>query len=131
MVHGEISGNVRVLEAIRAAGRPNYAITNFSREKFALARARFPFLARFDGTVVSAEERLLKPDPAIYRVLLDRYGLAAADCVFIDDSAANVAAARGLGMQAVHATPRLDLAAALAATGYELPSATVATGPTP
>ena len=55
-------------------------------------RSAIPFLAGFDGIIVSGDERLLKPDPAIYRLLLDRYGLEAEDCVFIDDSKANVEA---------------------------------------
>jgi 2-haloacid dehalogenase len=117
MVPGEVPGSVAILERLREAGVPLYAITNFSSEKFAEAQARFPFLTRFIDVVVSAEEGLLKPDPAIYRRLLDRNGLAASDCLFIDDSEKNVIGARAVGMRAHHFRDAAGLAAALRAEG--------------
>lgn len=117
-VSGVFEDNVAVLGRLREAGVPNYCITNFSAPKFALAQQRYPFLAGFDGIVVSGEERLLKPDPAIYRLLLDRYGLAAADCIFIDDSGANVEAARRVGMHAIHCVETTELAAELRRYGF-------------
>lgn len=119
MVPGAIPANVAVLETLKAAGRKVYAITNFSREKFALAQERFAFLRMFDGVVVSAHEELLKPEHAIYRLFFDRYGLRAADCIFLDDTLANVEAAREIGMDAIHVTPCLDLAAALRCRGVQ------------
>jgi len=101
MVPGAIDGSVRLLEHLRASGVPTWAITNFSTEKYAEAIARFPFLTGFRDTVVSAHERLLKPDPAIYRVLLERNRLDPASCLFIDDVPENVAGARSVGMKAV------------------------------
>jgi 2-haloacid dehalogenase len=118
MVSGPIAGSVALLQAIRAAGVPNYAITNFSTEKFAVAQAMFPFLTGFDGIVVSGEERLVKPDPAIFRLLLDRYGLSAGDCLFIDDSLANAEAARGVGMHAHHFTGPERLALDMGRHGF-------------
>jgi 2-haloacid dehalogenase len=117
-VSGVFEENVAILERLRAAGVPNYCITNFSGAKFAEAKRRFPFLAAFDGVIVSGDERLLKPDPAIYRLLLDRYGLSAGACVFIDDSRANVEAARALGMRAIQYAEPMDLAAELRACGF-------------
>ncbi|WP_417671033.1 HAD family hydrolase [Roseibium sp.] len=103
MVPGEIHGSVKILAELQSANVPLYAITNFSSEKFAEARNRFPFLqTSFIDTVVSAEERIIKPDQRIYEVLLSRNNLTAADCVFIDDSATNVEAARRVGMTALH-----------------------------
>jgi 2-haloacid dehalogenase len=119
MVPGDIPGSVAILEALREAGVALYAITNFSSEKFTEAQARFPFLTRFIDVVVSAEERLLKPDPAIYRVLLDRNGLLAESCLFIDDSEKNVVAARAVGMRAHHFRGAEGLAAALRTAGFE------------
>lgn len=113
MVPGEVPGSVALLEALRAAAVPLYAITNFSTEKFAESQQRFPFLARFRDVVVSGAERLLKPDPAIYRCLLDRNGLDAAACLFIDDSEKNVHGARAVGMQAHHFVDAAGLATAL------------------
>jgi 2-haloacid dehalogenase len=119
-VSGPIEENVAVLERLREAGVPTYCITNFSGAKFREAQQRFPFLARFDGAIVSGDERLLKPDPAIYRLLLTRYGLEAQECLFIDDSAANVEGARSVGMQALHYVEPMDLASELARRGIAL-----------
>ena len=113
MVPGEVEGTVPILERLREAGVPLYAITNFSAEKFAEAQDRFPFLRGFRDVVISAHERLLKPDPAIYRVLLDRNGLKAGRCLFIDDSERNVRAAEGIGIRAHHFRNAAGLSAAL------------------
>jgi 2-haloacid dehalogenase len=108
-VSGVFEENVALLLRLREAGVPNYCITNFSGPKFILARQRFSFLAGFDGIIVSGDEKLLKPDPLIYRLLLDRYGLEAEDCVFIDDSRANVEGACAVGMHALHYAEPMDL----------------------
>ena len=97
---GVIEGTVAILEELRAKGVRTYAITNFSYEKFAVASEAYPFLAGFDGAIVSGREKLLKPDPRIFQLLCDRHGLAAEDCIFIDDSRPNIESARRLGMQA-------------------------------
>ena len=102
MFDGTFEDSVALLAALRKAGVPNYAITNFSREKFDIALGQFPFLSQFDDIVVSADVRLVKPDPAIFRVLLDRQGLDPASTLFIDDSAANIAAANQLGLVTHH-----------------------------
>jgi 2-haloacid dehalogenase len=99
-----IQGNVALLETLRSKGIPTYALTNCSAEKFEVLCGAFPFLKAFDGAIVSGAEHLLKPDPAIYRLLLDRYRLKAADCFFIDDVAKNVDAARAVGIYAHHFT---------------------------
>ncbi|TAJ28414.1 HAD family phosphatase, partial [Bosea sp. (in: a-proteobacteria)] len=112
-VPGVIEDSVAVLAELKARGEKVYAITNFSREKWAECLIRFPFLQRFDGVVVSAHERLIKPDPAIYRVLFERYSLEARDCIFIDDSEKNIAAASETGMKTVHFIEPIDLRAAL------------------
>jgi 2-haloacid dehalogenase len=114
---GAIEGSVAILEALDAAGAPLFAITNFSGEKWAETRARFAFLGRFRDVVVSGHERLVKPDPAIYRLCLERNGLAATDCVFVDDSPANVATAAALGIDAICFTGPEALAAELARRG--------------
>jgi 2-haloacid dehalogenase len=101
-VAGEIVGTVEILAELRGAGVPLYAITNFSAEKWAECCERFAFLsASFHDVVVSAHERLVKPDPAIYYRCLERNSLDAADCIFIDDSPANIAAARALGIDGI------------------------------
>ena len=104
MLAGEVPGSVEVLAELRAAGVPLYALTNWAAETFAITRGRFEFLTWFDGLLVSGEEGMTKPDPAIFRLLLDRFGLDPGATVFVDDSEANVAAARELGIDAVRFT---------------------------
>ncbi len=107
-VSGPIEGSVAILENLKAAGVALYAITNFSAEKWVEICARFSFLTNsFRDIAVSAHEGLIKPDPAIFKLFLGRNGLAAGDCIFIDDSKANVASAAALGIDAIlFETPR-------------------------
>ena len=121
-VPGPVEGMPELLADLDAAGVPLYAITNFSGEKWAETQARFPFLTNtFRDVVVSGHEGMLKPEPGIYRRCLDRNGLEAGRSVFIDDSAANVAGAAALGIDALHFTSASALAAALAARGLLTP----------
>jgi HAD superfamily hydrolase (TIGR01509 family) len=120
MVPGAIAGSVALLDEVRRKGIPDYAITNFSREKFPLAAERFAFLRGFRMVVVSGEEGLVKPDRAIFELFLSRARLDAADCVFIDDSAANVAGARDAGMHALHFRDPSALRGDLRALGFDL-----------
>ena len=78
-----------------------YGLTNWSMETFPEARRRFGILQMIDRYVVSAQERLIKPDPRLFKVLLDRYGLKAEECTFVDDNPDNVAAARKMGMKGI------------------------------
>lgn len=116
-VPGMIEDSVAVLEELKARGERVYGITNFSREKWAECLIRFPFLQSFDGVIVSAHERVIKPDPAIYRILFERYDLTPQDCIFIDDSAKNIETARALGMKGIHFVEPIDLRAELARHG--------------
>ena len=88
-----------LVDELHAADVSLYAITNFSGEFFAPFRAQeAAFFARFRDIVVSGDERLTKPDPAIYHLALDRFGLAPSEAVFVDDRQENVDAADALGM---------------------------------
>ena len=102
MITGEIAGSVDILAALRHANVPRYALSNWSAETFPPQRDRFPFLAWFDGIVISGEEGVIKPDPRIFRVLLERYRIAPHEAVFIDDNPANAAAAEALGIHGIH-----------------------------
>jgi 2-haloacid dehalogenase len=95
---GPIAGTVAVLDDLHRAGLRLVALTNWSSETFPHARATFEFLNRFEGIVVSGDEGVAKPDPALFQILLDRYALAAGQTVFIDDSPTNVEAAQQLGL---------------------------------
>lgn len=101
-IPGPISGMPQLVADLDAAQVPLFAITNFSGEFWKPFRARESALFdRFRDIIVSGDERLIKPDPAIYRLALTRFGLAAPETVFVDDVAANVQAAADLGIHAV------------------------------
>lgn len=109
MISGAVHDVVAIKAELRAQGIPTYAITNFSSEKWVIAQENYPFLKEFDGVIVSGDEKLLKPDPRIYHVLLNRYGLDAASCFFIDDVPANIEAAKAVGMAGHVFTNAADL----------------------
>jgi len=104
---GAIDDSLHILRELKEVGHPLYGLTNWSHETFPFARERFDFLRLFDGIVVSGEEGTIKPDPKLYRTLLERYDIDPARAVFIDDNKANVDAAEALGIHGIHFhTPR-------------------------
>ena len=104
MFAGPIAGTVALLERLAAANVPLFAITNFPSQTYPVARRRFAFLSLFRDVAVSGDERVLKPDPALFRILLRRNDIAPSQAVFIDDSVRNVEAANALGLHAIHFT---------------------------
>jgi 2-haloacid dehalogenase len=109
-IPGPVDGMPGLVDELHARGVPLYAITNFSHEFWPPFRAReAAMFDRFRGVVVSGDEKLVKPDPAIYALALDRFGLEAARTVFVDDNQANVAGAREAGLIGLHfvGEPRL------------------------
>lgn len=99
MLGYEITGTVALLEKLHNKNDiALYGLTNWSHETFPVALERFDFLQYFQDIVVSGTEKLIKPDPLIYKRLLDRNGLKAEECVFIDDKEINVLAAQKLNI---------------------------------
>ncbi|MEL6266552.1 MAG: HAD family phosphatase [Pseudomonadota bacterium] len=117
-IPGPVPGTHEILERLAARG-PVYAITNFPAHQWPKSVTAYPFLGLFTDVVVSGEVGLVKPDLAIFHLLFERNGLAAADCVFVDDSPRNIAAAQAVGMDAIHFTDAPALARALAERGIE------------
>ena len=101
MLGGAIEGTVQILAELRDAGVPCYALSNWSAAKFALTRPRFPFLEWLEGIVISGDVGASKPDPAIYRVLVERYRLTPSTTALVDDTEPNVLVAADLGFRAV------------------------------
>src|SRR3954447_2031111 len=114
---GALEDNVAVLRDLHAAGVPLFALTNWSAELFPRARERFGFLDLFEDIVVSGEERLAKPEPGIFEVLGRRIRRPLHECLFIDDSPANVAAAARAGLPGIVFRSSEPLRPALRARG--------------
>lgn len=102
MLAGPIEGTVNILQKLKNAGTYGlYGLTNWSTETFPIALARFDFFSLFDGILVSGAERIRKPNPAFYQLLLSRYNLLANECLFIDDNRRNTDAAIKLGIPSI------------------------------
>jgi 2-haloacid dehalogenase len=119
---GEIAGSVAILQELHEAQVPLFALTNWSADLFPVALERFGFLDLFEDIVVSGEEGVAKPDPEIFEVLEERVRHRAGldDCIFIDDSPANVVAAAETGLDAIHFTGPDHLREDLIARGMPL-----------
>lgn len=113
MLTGEVPG-MRELLTEMLKKYEVFGLTNWSMETFPEARERFGILQMIDRYVVSGEEHLIKPDPRLFQVLLDRYHLQAEECVFVDDNPDNVAAACRMGMHGIHFIGADDLRQKLA-----------------
>jgi 2-haloacid dehalogenase len=102
-ITGPVAGMRALVEELDAAGVPLYGITNFSHEFWQPFRAKEAVLFdRFQDIVVSGDEKLVKPDPAIYALALERFGLAPDEGIFVDDSLANVESAAANGFVGHH-----------------------------
>ena len=92
---------VAALRCCREHGKRIFILSNYGDDSFAVVEEKYDFLREADGRVVSSREHLMKPDPAIYRLLTDRYGLDPARTLFIDDSTANICVPLALGWQGI------------------------------
>lgn len=101
-VAGALDDVVDILEELRERPLGLYALSNFSGDLFREVSPRFEFLKWFDGLLISGDEGIIKPDPAIYELLLDRFDLTAQRTVFIDDRVENIEAARAAGLVGIH-----------------------------
>ncbi|WP_233113486.1 HAD family hydrolase [Aggregatibacter actinomycetemcomitans] len=103
-LNGAIDDTVALLEPLKRSGVRLLALTNWSNETFHFAEERFPFLTEFEGILVSGYERLAKPDPRIFNLLIERYHLNPQHTVFIDDNLRNVEGARNVGLHTLQFT---------------------------
>ncbi|MBI1765174.1 MAG: HAD family phosphatase [Acidobacteria bacterium] len=104
MLGGALEGTVEIMRELRARGHRLFALSNWSAETYPHAAARFEFLQWFEYVALSGRLKLVKPQPEIYAHLQERIARPAAECLFIDDSLANVEAAWQCGWQAIHFT---------------------------
>jgi 2-haloacid dehalogenase/putative hydrolase of the HAD superfamily len=113
MFSGTVSETESVIKDLAERGVPQFALTNMSSESWPGVQAMSPAFRHFRDAVVSAEERVIKPEPRIYEIVLERTGLDAADLLFVDDSAVNIAAAAAMGFHTHHFTDPAALRAAV------------------
>jgi 2-haloacid dehalogenase len=116
-ISGPIPGMLELVAELGDAGVPLFAITNFSAEFWEMFRPAAPIFDRFAGIIVSGAEQLLKPEPAIYRLALARFGLAPGEGLFIDDRLENVRAGKAAGFPGHHFTGLAALRQRLTAEG--------------
>jgi 2-haloacid dehalogenase len=102
MLGEPIAGTVDIARELKERGTRLLALTNWSAETFPRARHRLTFLDDFEDVLVSGTVGLVKPDPAIYQLLIDRHHVDPRQSVFIDDSLHNVEAAAHQGFDAIH-----------------------------
>ena len=112
-VPGPIPGTAGLIEKLAVKGHPLFAITNFGVEFWQQFLPTQPVLRHFRDIVVSGAEKLSKPDPAIFQLAAGRFGYEPSAMLFIDDNAANIAAAAQLGWQVHHFQSAEELAADL------------------
>ncbi len=93
--------SAELVSSLKARGYGIYVLSNYPGWLFELHSSRFEFLKYADGVVVSSHVKAMKPDPLIYRILLERYSLNPAECVFLDDRKENTEAAEKLGIRSI------------------------------
>jgi 2-haloacid dehalogenase len=95
-------GTVEIMQQLKQKGFPLYGLSNWSTETFPFTRAKYDFFDLLDDMVISGAVGHVKPEPEIYHILLAKIGKPAQECLFIDDSLANIQQAQKLGFQTVH-----------------------------
>jgi len=122
MIGGVMTGTVQILESLHQQNsRRLLSLTNWSSETFPYALENFPFLHLFEGIHVSGHEKMKKPDPRIFQLLIDRYGIEEPSrALFIDDNLDNVESARQLGLQAIRFSSPVQLKAELSVFGIQV-----------
>lgn len=90
-----------LVKKLKEKGYGIYLLSNYSEELFTRHMKGMEFMELIDGGIVSYQVHEIKPNPPIYRILLEKYGLKAEECLFFDDRADNTEAAKKLGMEAV------------------------------
>ncbi|MDR3049418.1 MAG: HAD family phosphatase [Elusimicrobiota bacterium] len=101
VIVGMIDGTVDLTLSLKRAGYKIFALTNWAKNKFEILTTKYDFLKYFDGIVVSADVKAIKPAPEIYNILCAKYNLIPQECVFLDDLPANAEGAKSIGMQAI------------------------------
>ena len=116
-LNGTIAGTVDILRQLWIAGFPLYGLSNWPAEKFDVVRPIYEFFNWFQAIVISGAVGYAKPDPRIFKALLNQAGRPAEDCLLVDDSPVNIATAQALGFQTIQYQKPSQLASELARRG--------------
>ncbi len=118
MLRGELSDSVDILRELKEAGFKLAGLSNWPREKYLMIKGQYQFLAWLDPLVISGEVGVAKPDPDIYQILLQKVGVPAGDCIFIDDMPENIRAAARQGFETIHFSSAENLRSELVGRGF-------------
>jgi len=101
-ITGPIWGTVAILEKLKSSGYLLYGLSNWPEEKYRLVRPKYSFFELFDDIIISGEEKVAKPDPRIFAILLGKIQREPWQCIYIDDSKQNIEVALELGFRCIH-----------------------------
>ena len=104
-----IDENIKILEELKELGYRSYILSNYIKEAFSYVGSKYSFFSLFDGQIISGVENVIKPEKAIYELLLSRYNLVPEECLFIDDILFFLKPAKKLGMITIWNRPETDL----------------------
>ena len=104
MIIGVFEESVDILKKLKDKNYDCYVLSNWSAETFEGMTDDYPFLKLFDGLLISGEDKLIKPDHAIYQLARDRFNLNPEETVFIDDKLENIQAAQEMNFKTIHLT---------------------------
>lgn len=112
---------IKTMCKLKLAGYRLYYLSNIASDTLALLKER-DFFPLFDGGIASCDVHILKPDPQIYTQLMQKYGLAYEESIFVDDNKQNAQAAYNLGITGILYKNHKSFTRALGACGIKLPS---------
>tara|TARA_B100000029_G_scaffold8639_1_gene9172 strand:- start:565 stop:1158 length:594 start_codon:yes stop_codon:yes gene_type:complete len=104
MIRGVFEESIDILKKLKDKNYECYVLSNWSAETFLGMTDDYPFLKLFDGLLISGEDKLIKPDHAIYQLARDRFNLNPEETVFIDDKLENIQAAQEMNFKTIHLT---------------------------
>jgi len=102
MIKKTFHQSIEILKYLKSKNHNCYVLSNWSAETFKGMTEDYDFLNSFDGLLISGEEGLIKPNPNIYKLAIERFDLMVSNCVFIDDKFENVNTAKKLGFKIIH-----------------------------
>ncbi|MGG7176871.1 HAD family hydrolase [Clostridium paraputrificum] len=104
-----IESTIEVINELKIKGYKLYFLSNFHEKAFKYVNEEYPVFKLFDGGIASYKEKLMKPNPEVYKLILEKYNLKAEECVFIDDVRENVEIAEKFGIKGINLTDQRTL----------------------